>query len=90
MALRIKEPKLWDFDYDGGCRPMGDGPHWNQTFSVGIFQWVPTANSKDIKRSRAVKRISGSSSNPQEVYARAEDWIRLNAQSVSLEEAMNE
>jgi hypothetical protein len=75
MALRIKEPKAGDWDYDGSCAPRGymDGC---LTFSVGIFQWVLTNDGKSIKRGKAVKRIKGYSSNPGDVYDRAEYYIQ--------------
>jgi hypothetical protein len=56
MALRIKEPKLGDWDYDGSCAPGGDSVRWG-TFSVGIFQWEARASGKGIKRGKVVKRI---------------------------------
>jgi hypothetical protein len=85
MALRIKNPQVGDWDYDGWCRPKGPGAHWNNTFSVGIFKWIPKAHGSGIKRSAVVKRIRGYSSNPQEVYDKAEEWIVNNWQRLDKE-----
>lgn len=76
-GLRQKEPQAYSFDYDGSCRPNNANVShgWNNTFSVGIFQWVPMASGKGLKRSAVVHRIRGYSSNPQEVYDKAEKWI---------------
>lgn len=81
MALRIKEPKAGDWDYDGMCRP---GSNWSNnansqlTFSVGIFQWAAKASGKGVKRTAVVKRVSGYCNNPQDVYDRAEKYIVEN------------
>jgi len=76
MALRIKEPKLGDWDYDASFRPDGKEYFNNRTFSVGIFQWIQKANGKGIKRSAVKKRIRGYSINPGDVYKRADDYIK--------------
>ncbi len=75
MAMRTKNPKAGDWDYDGCCAPGGymDGC---LTFSVGIFQWVPYASGVGIKHGKVVKRIRGYSSEPSKVYAKAEAWIK--------------
>ena len=77
MALRIKEPKAGDWDYDGACAiPANMVYHGWVTFSVGIFQWVPRSGGKGIKRGKVMQRIRGYCGNPQEVYDRAEAYIR--------------
>lgn len=43
-----------------------------ETFSVGIFQWVATpSGSFPVKKSAAQVRVSGPTSNPEAVYAKA-------------------
>jgi hypothetical protein len=75
MALRIKDPKAGDWDYSGCCAP---GVYMSSylTFSVGIFQWVPYADGKGIKHGKVVKRISGFTRDPKDVYDRAEYYIQ--------------
>jgi hypothetical protein len=71
MALRISQPKCGDFDYDGNCKPGSTFFSSQITFSVGIFQWIPTADGKNIKRSPVIHRIKGYSSEPEKVYTAA-------------------
>ncbi len=66
-----KRPYQWD--YDGSCKPGGRSAYSGcSTFSVGIFQWVPRGNGKGIKRGKVVQRVKGSTSAPDEVYAKAQ------------------
>lgn len=44
--------------FDGACLP-GPGSHF-ATFSVGIFEWVPRANGKGVKRGPVKVRVRGS------------------------------
>ncbi len=55
--------------YSGQCAPhTGCGISY-KTFSVGIFEVVPTASGKGTKRGGAVKvRVRGLVSDPQAVY----------------------
>ncbi len=70
---------LWD--YDGACRP-GTTSMWNETFSVGVFQWVYKASGKGLKRGKTVKRIIGTVENPEAVYAKAEAYC-LGKESIA-------
>ena len=72
MAMRIRSPKLGDWDYDGYFT--------THTFSVDIFQWVLRLNGNGIRRGTTIKRISGCSNNPEKIYAEAEEWIRQKEQ----------
>lgn len=83
MALRIKNPQVGDWDYDGACCPNGVCDFGQQTFSIGIFQWLPKSSGKGIKRGKVIKRISGLSSHPEDVYAKAEAWIKANLEKVN-------
>lgn len=67
-----KEPYQWDFS--GACSPGGPAQLacGQQTFSVGIFQWVPKAGGKGLKKSAVKYRLKGSFHNPEELYARAQ------------------
>ena len=57
-------------DFDGACKP-GASTFSSNTFSVGVFKWIPTKDGKRLKRSRVIKRIRGYVSNAQEVYNKA-------------------
>lgn len=66
----IPRQGLWD--YDGSCVPGTSS--WNQTFSVGVFQWWPKSSGRGFKRLPVVKRFSGPSHDPQSVYAKADAY----------------
>lgn len=64
----------YQYDFDGSCMP--GKRTWNgETFSVGVFQWIPKSNGKGLKRSKVIKRFRGMVSNPQPVYDAAENLI---------------
>ena len=60
--------------YEGACAPGGGvSCSWNQeTFSVGIFEWVPRSCGKGVKRGKVKVRVSGPVDMPERVYARAD------------------
>lgn len=58
-------------DYHGSCDPNKRHGFSMNTFSVGIFQWIPKSSGKGLKRSLVKYRVKGYSSNPQAVYDRA-------------------
>jgi hypothetical protein len=49
----------------------------NKTFSVGIFQWIPKADGKGMKKSAVKYRIYGLPANKKAVYKRAQYVCRL-------------
>jgi hypothetical protein len=67
------------YDYDGACKPGGTQTLGSQeTFSVGVFKWLPKAGGKGLKRSPVIYRVKGRMSQPEKVYDRAEelcDWL---------------
>jgi hypothetical protein len=68
-------PEAYGWDYDGACLKSA----WTMaTVSVGIFQWVPRARGKGLKRGKVVKRIRGYRDHEQTIYAEAERWIALH------------
>jgi len=67
-----KTPIAYLWDYDGEYDPAKKPPYYSTTFSVGVFQWLPKASKKGLKKSAVVKRIRGLVSNPQDVYDRAQ------------------
>ena len=63
MALRLKEPEAFKHDFDGQCigRPF-------ETFSVGLFEWLPKSSRKGLKRSKVKVRVRGYTTQRQEVF----------------------
>jgi hypothetical protein len=75
------DPKPYEWDFDGACAP---GAEWSgrESFSVGIFQWVPKAGGEGVKRSKVIRRIKGGTSEAEtrRVFAEARVAVdRLNA-----------
>ena len=71
----LENKMLWKHDFDGECVPTGASA-W-RTFSVGVFQWVPTAGGQGLKRSPVKYRIRGDASNPEPTFARAREVCRM-------------
>ena len=65
------EPKAGTHDYteSGICGPNSP---W-ETFSVGVFEWVPRGSGKGTKRSKAKVRVKGPTRTPEMVYAKARE-----------------
>lgn len=71
-----KEKKAGDWDYDGACIPAKAwGGVGYRTFSVGIFQWLPTKDGRGLKRGRVVCRVSGRVSDSDAVLAQVHTLI---------------
>lgn len=79
--MKAKTPTLNDAGmhaFEGNCAP-GDtpkGPNTFSSFSLGIFEWVPKASGKGVKRGKVKVRVSGPMSNPRLVYARAREIVK--------------
>jgi len=70
-------PQAYDWDFDGACSPTGccglTGYPGQETFSVGIFQWIPrTGVRKGLKKGKVTERIRGRVQEAERVYARAQ------------------
>ena len=65
------KPEIYEWDYDGSYDPAKNQFH-SDTFSVGIFQWIPKEASEGLKKGKAVYRVKGFTGNPDEVYYKAE------------------
>ena len=63
--------ELYKHDFSGAYAPGGLSGFNNNTFSVGIFQWVPKANGKGLKKSAVKVRVKGYVSQPEKVYEAA-------------------
>ena len=68
--------KAYKHDYSGSCVP---GKHYTgqQTFSVGIFQWLPKSSGKGLKKSAVKFRIKGNVNNAENVYKRAKEFCKI-------------
>lgn len=65
-------PEAGKHSFDGSCAPGSFGTWGHQIgFSVGVFQWVPKADGKGLKRSAVKVRIKGFVCNADKVYAKA-------------------
>jgi hypothetical protein len=71
MIARKDRKQEGKHDWSGSCAPGSF--LLNATFSVGIFEWVLTSDGKGLKKTAVKYRIKGYSSNPDAVYARAEE-----------------
>lgn len=74
--LEPREPGLNRHAFSGQCAP-GGGPGWSsqQTFSVGIFQWVAKADGVGLKRGAVQVRVRGWLSEAEAVYAKAREIV---------------
>lgn len=71
---------LWNFD-----RSAWDSKTDASTFSVGIYQWLPTANGKRLKKSKTI-RVLGYMAEPERVYNTARELCdRLNSEQARFE-----
>lgn len=70
-------PFQWDFE-----RTPCDSNHAALTFSVGVFQWLPKASAKGLKKSKTI-RVKGYVADPGRVYEMAEQLCqRLNREHI--------
>jgi hypothetical protein len=67
--------EVYEWDYDGACSP-GNEYSGHNTFSVGIFQWIPKTR-EGLKRSKVIYRIKGYVSNPDDVYEKAQKLVNM-------------
>lgn len=65
--------KTGKHDFDGGYMPGIERHNWNQTFSVGVFQWVLKVSGNGIKRSAVKVRVRGQCHDAEKVYAKARE-----------------
>ena len=78
----MNEPKPFYWDYD---RNLWDSSDLAATFSVGVYQWLPTSSGKGLKKSKTI-RVSGYTAEPLRVYAKAQELCdRLNAEQARAE-----
>jgi len=70
-----QNPNAYEYDWDGACKPGGMQCFGN-TFSVGVFQWLPKASGKGLKRGKVIKRIKGYTAKPDDVYKQADQLCK--------------
>lgn len=67
------KPEDFEWDYDGACMPSNEKSDHNfRTFTLGIFQWIPKATKKGLKRSKVVSRVKGNSFDPDIAVKKAQ------------------
>lgn len=67
-----KQPYLWTYDRSPFDLPDERG---FRTFSVGVYQWLPKANGKGLKKSKTI-RICGYVADSDSVYVKAIELCR--------------
>jgi predicted RecA/RadA family phage recombinase len=73
-------PRPFQWDFYGDCAPDESraGIGW-KTFTLGIFQWLPKASGKGLKRGKVIQRVKGTRDNPALAYRKAREvCARLN------------
>lgn len=73
----MNREKEYHHDFNGECAPGNLNYFSNETFSVGIFQWIPKTSGKGLKKSSVKFRIKGFCSNPEKVYDAANRFCDL-------------
>lgn len=77
--LKTRETaKAYEWDFDGACAPPEHGErngYQPDSFTLGIFQWVPMNRSKLMKRGPVQERIKGTPAKKAEAYAAARDTV---------------
>jgi hypothetical protein len=65
-------PRPFEWDFYGDCAPDESRPGvgW-KTFTLGIFQWLPKASGKGLKRGKVIFRVKGTRDNPALAYSQA-------------------
>lgn len=63
-------------DFSGACIPARAFAS-QMTFSVGVYEVLPKASGKGTKHGKVKVRISGMLSNPEAVYVKANEVVRL-------------
>ena len=62
-------PEVFKHDFDGACIPKEGVISSYKNFSVGVFQWVPKARGKGLKRGPVKVRVSGLCQSSELVFS---------------------
>ncbi|MGE0609639.1 MAG: DUF4304 domain-containing protein [Pirellulales bacterium] len=65
----MAEPRAYEWDYERSPLTQESG---FITLSIGVFQWLPKANGKGLKKSKSI-RVAGYMSEPERVYDKAQE-----------------
>lgn len=84
------KPFQWDFDQKP-LEEVGRYDHHSvgsvqfETFSVGVYQWLPQSSGKGVKKSRTI-RVKGYVADPERVFKKAAELCRrLNKEGARAE-----
>jgi hypothetical protein len=78
----MPDPQSYQWDYD---RNPWDSKSEAKTFSVGVYQWLPKANGKGLKKSITI-RVMGCVAEADAVYSKADELcLRLNTESAHVD-----
>jgi hypothetical protein len=78
----VSEPRAYQWDYEPSPLTQESG---FLTLSVGVFQWLPKARGKGLKKSKSI-RVAGYMAEPERVYDKAQELCdRFNAAGVRAE-----
>lgn len=63
-------------DFAGSCAPTYEGqPRWNDTFSLGVFEWVKTNDGRSTKRGKVKVRVHGGAGYANRVTEKAREIV---------------
>ena len=80
----MRDPKTYKWEFE---RSRWDVNPSANTFSVGIYQWLPKSAGKGLKKSKTL-RVTGYTADSQAVYAKASQVCRKLNQSKARYEAL--
>lgn len=69
-----EEAKVNTHAFSGACAPGALSYMNMETFSVGIFEWIPKS-TKGLKKSPVKVRVSGPTSQPEMIYKKAREIV---------------
>jgi len=71
----MKEPKAGEHGFAGSYAPGGTCIKYftNETFSLGVFEWLPKSGGKGFKHSAVKVRVSGRVGDETSVFDKARE-----------------
>ena len=64
----MNRKEIYRYDFSGDCL---NSEYTVETVSVGIFQWLPTADGKRLKKGKVVYRVKGPAHKKELIASRA-------------------
>jgi len=77
MIMPAMNREVGTHAFAGVCAPDEEDAACWETFSVGVFEWVPTAGGTGVKRGKVKVRVRGEVGRAEQVYAKAQEIIAL-------------